>query len=951
MKKKGSAVKRLLSLLLLAATVLTVTIVLICCDDGEGTIPEGTNMDKVLNKPDSLALPEWTAVSGESAKYDIHDDGGLIYNMLSREAEKEGTLHKYDDAQKRKAKLLIDGMEVEFLLPTEFAAYDMVPIDYTITKTNNKTTKIPVSIQAVAYEEAGRYDGSCFDLTLPGNLNIEYEYLGYVTGTVQEGVHQNVQRKNNDSPAAYYPDYKTTDLNPSGTVEAGDLVWLKFKYTNTGNTILDCEGQGNFNIFPQLYKKQADGTWGYVGGTFNQYVRELTYVYPGESREFWCNFLVNFNAEDYGDTAMNIGLLPGEYKVVLTALYRSEFEYNPDANYYHGRTMNVAEYYFTASDAPKNTKPGEVKTINTPAANDLSKKTWLHYFEEFLTTFEQHREGLTHEVTTGRLYLQCAPWTDQIVLKVIHGNPQKIISVKVPVKVDTDSLFIQYDPDNINVIVNEEGHEVPVIVIQSMPDLRANAQVSPYPEETIVNDLLTMMECGANVTSWQGFSWLFDSIANHVSSLSQGSMGTKVNLPGDSLKYALDVCRELGLKSLGLGSYPFGRNTVAMAASWVTRKDFKFKPGSSWAEADYSDPTVATANAIVSLYERSRWGDLYWSDATGRNVYTIEDTRGFMRYEHQCRYGIGDGAKKAFREWLKERYGDIAGVNAAWGTDYKMFLEIDPEKNQPYDDTNFGRWVYYTNTDTPFYEWSPALIDFDIFRTELRVDNYEQMIAEMSEDEGAAIQLRTEGSQFLAAGIDPATTNMHYRQIMYSQLKGAAIAEIIAPSDAITAHCDYTRLALPPSEIRWLTRQYTDNGIISMLLPQYHDMRDIVLNDVYGFDYSGYWNLTDDVAKGAYVHQLTAVYPWWKATYEEGGVPGILWQDFECNGFATETQIKEMKFFKQKIDEMLADPAVQAMTKTDRVNAAESSDAKQSFDPEFIKEMVEKVKAQRAATN
>lgn len=937
MKIGRTGTGRILTACLFAAAVSTS--VLLCCCNG-GNTEKGGNVNKTLNKPGSLALPEYRQVSAESEKYRIHDDGGLIYNALSKEA---GDLTgKYDGAKKRIAKLITDGMEIELKLPTELTAYDMIPIDYRIT--SEKGTRAPLTVEAVAYEEAGRYDGNCFDLTSPGSPDISYEYLGYVTGTVLEGVRNNMQRKNNDTPAAFYPDFTVSDLNPSGTVMSADLVWLKFRYTNTGNTVLDCEGQGNFNIFPRLFKKSTDGSWTDVGGTFNQYIRELTYVYPGESREFYVNFLVGFGAEDYGKTAMNLGLLPGEYKVVLTALYRTELDYNAEVNLYHGRTMNVAEYLFSVSDTAKDTKAGEVRTLSRDAATDSAKRSWLHYFEEFMTTFEQHRNGVSAGVTEGRIYLQCAPWTDQIVIKVIHSDPQKMISVKVPVRVSTDGTEIVYDPDNINVIVNSEGYEEPVICIQSMPDLRANVQISPYPQETIIRDLLTMKECGANVTSWQGFTWLFDSVADQVASTSQGTLGKKVNLPGDSLKYALDVCRGLGLKSLGLASYPYGRNAVASAASWLSKKNYSFMPGSSYAEADYSDPKVAEANAIVSLYERSRWGDLYWSDATGRNVYTIEDTRGLMRYEHQCRYGIGEGSKKAFREWLREKYGTVEALNKAWGSDYSVFLEIDPERDQPYDDTAFGKWVYYTNRNTPFYEWSPAIIDLDIFRTQLRVDSYESFTADMrKQDDGASVQMRTEGSQFIVPGLDPDTTNPHYRQIIYSQLKGAAVAELIAPSDAVSAHCDYTRLAMTPSEVRYLTRKSTDNGIISMLLPQFHDMRDIALNDVYGEDYRGYYNLSDPVAKGAYVHQLTAVFPWWKATYEEGGVPGILWQDFECNGFVTETQIKEMKFFREKLLETLSDPKVAAMRKTDRENFSENVTGKNTYDPEFIRRAVENI--------
>ena len=56
------------------------------------------------------------------------------------------------------------------------------------------------------------------------------------------------------------------------------------------------------------------------------------------------------------------------------------------------------------------------------------------------------------------------------------------------------------------------------------------------------------------------------------------------------------------------------------------------------------------------------------------------------------------------------------------------------------------------------------------------------------------------------------------------------------------------------------------------------------------------------------MHVLTALYPWFKAVYEEGGVPGILWEDYQCDGFATETQKREMRFFKEKLQEAMNTP-------------------------------------------
>ena len=52
------------------------------------------------------------------------------------------------------------------------------------------------------------------------------------------------------------------------------------------------------------------------------------------------------------------------------------------------------------------------------------------------------------------------------------------------------------------------------------------------------------------------------------------------------------------------------------------------------------------------------------------------------------------------------------------------------------------------------------------------------------------------------------------------------------------------------------------------------------------------------------MHVLTAVYPWFKVVYEEGGAPGILWEDLQCDGFVTVTQKAEMRLFKNNLDKV-----------------------------------------------
>jgi hypothetical protein len=98
-----------------------------------------------------------------------------------------------------------------------------------------------------------------------------------------------------------------------------------------------------------------------------------------------------------------------------------------------------------------------------------------------------------------------------------------------------------------------------------------------------------------------------------------------------------------------------------------------------------------------------------------------------------------------------------------------------------------------------------------------------------------------------------------------------------------------------------------EQGITPSYLPQFDNMRDIAINERYGTDYQVHYNLPQP-RKGYMMHCLTAVYPWFQATYEEGGIPGILWEDYQCDGFATETQKREMRFFSQKLGEAISTP-------------------------------------------
>lgn len=296
-------------------------------------------------------------------------------------------------------------------------------------------------------------------------------------------------------------------------------------------------------------------------------------------------------------------------------------------------------------------------------------------------------------------------------------------------------------------------------------------------------------------------------------------------------------------------------------------------------------------------YQFERWGDNFLQNAAGEVTFSVEDTRGWLRLDLHIRYPKGPAVLTAFRKWAAERYRSIDRANAAWGTEYSDWVEIDPEKDQIKN--QFGhRWVYSKDAH-PFRDWSPVVSDWDVFRTELRVHNYQELLSSLRESlPQAALNIRTEGGNVLVAGVDPDSRSLHLRHVYYSQSRCDLIAEVLQKSGTMAYHSDYTTVPYTPSGVRGLTRQAVAQGVTPMWLAHFNHMRDIAINERYGSDdFQRAYNV-DGPVKGAMMHVLAPVFPWWKAVAEEGGAPAMLWQDYECDGFVTESQLKELALFE-----------------------------------------------------
>lgn len=845
--------------------------------------------------------------------YSISSDGGIVYTPLSRESAKTGQAKYYDNAQTVKTIVCLDGITATFDVPKSSVAYDVVPIRYMLSwNKNTGASRFPIALEATAFENESRRRGrDLHDLNLPGKIDLKVEYLGSVTAHLVPGSRNNIKPNMTDKPGSY-PGFKCERLVRSGVVEAGDLIWFKFKYTNTGNTILDPEGAGGWEFCPEIQKLDDKGKWQVFGRPYNLYYRDLTYIYPGESREIWFQFQA-----DGSQTPQSFGLRSGEYKIIFRAVARDLRSQDTYLNLWEGSTVFSAEQPIRVEDKSKKAvvKPIKVTLTDGPGPDKITR--WIHSFEEFMTAFDCHIKKPEGSSISGTLNLQVAPWTKQVVVKLISAGNVSIKTAAVPINVDSESLKVRFNPDNTMCIVRD-GKAEPIIFSQTMADMRANVQIGPYPERHIADRLKEMMDCGVNLISMTSMPWLYDDFNNPLS-----------NHQGDAWKYVLDLSRKYSLAAEAWGAYPYDRATICDIAGAILGRKLNIDTYQTFGypAVSHADPNTPVANAAVWLYQFHRWGDLFYESPECIVPIGVEDTRGWLRQDINMRYQMGELSWKSFQNWTKSRYLTIDAVNAAWESTYKSFDEILPAKVEV---SALGDLV------KPFMEWGQAIADLDEFRTIERAKNYQDTLRIVrNEIPNAYIDMRTEGANVLVDGISPDDPNPHFRHIYYSQRRCALMVDILRKSGTIKFHSDYTTMPYTPCELRKLVRMSVEQGIIPMYMPQFDNMRDIAINDTYGTDYTRDYNISGGKNKGCMMHVLTAVYPWFKAVYEEGGCPGILWEDYQCDGFATVTQKAEMKFFKNKLDEALAAPEAKKWAETLKTPASEwkkGSKALKSFD-------------------
>lgn len=818
--------------------------------------------------------------AGERADADAYmlaSDGGLIYDPLTREGEKTGAVRKYQDTARTGGTLSLGDARLEFSFPQRVTAYDPVPLHYTLRCPDHRRV---LHVSATTFEEEGRRSAApSFDMNLPGRVDVEYTYLGYIAGTPKEGVRPALQADFSDTTGREFPGLELTELCCSGEVPPALHLWFRFSCRNTGDTILDGEGLGSFMFEPVLERRMEDGKFAPCAVPSNLFYRLFDTLYPGESTELYFRF------GPYPGYPMKPGALPtGEYRIVIRGICRSENK-QPDFKriVWSGTPATVSTFSFHVSQQGGMVPP---QPVIKQQVQPSDRNGWLHQYEEFQSSFITSVSRGSEE-ESGSFAVQPAPWNRLLVVRLMEGDGEVVEECCVPIEVESESLKLRLNPAHQGYVRLPDGTREPAVVAQSMADMRGGLALTPYAAENIIGELLDMRRAGINcITTTVAF-------AMEVGAANPAHTGGA----RDAFKFMADVLRVLKMPMEGLISYPFGSGATQQLASACLGRPLSAKPG-------YGDPELVEACRQAAYYGFRRYGDQYWQLGDGRVPLCIEDTRGWIRFDQHNRYPEGEDSLLAFRRWLRERYGTIDSLNTAWGCALASFDEIDPERDG--EPGSFGHKYEYRNPQRLFCDYNAAITDWDVFRTAQRREQYRQIVKSIRcEIPQAGICLRTEGANWLVDGISPRSPNPKHRHILFSQRNTAMIASVLNRDGIITAHSDYTTLPYTPTEVAELTGMSIEQGVMVLHMPQFNRMRDVAVNPRYGSDaYTEAYQLASP-AKAAYINTVTALFPWLQATYENGGIPGILWQDYLCDGYVTATQFRELCFFRRKMKEML----------------------------------------------
>ncbi|KPK58138.1 MAG: hypothetical protein AMK73_09460, partial [Planctomycetes bacterium SM23_32] len=129
--------------------------------------------------------------------------------------------------------------------------------------------------------------------------------------------------------------------------------------------------------------------------------------------------------------------------------------------------------------------------------------------------------------------------------------------------------------------------------------------------------------------------------------------------------------------------------------------------GKTWPQYSYASEEVR------ELFERDFTAYLERMKGFGNVVGVCLHNEPGLHWLTDRIFDYSPPALRRFRVWLRERYGDVAALNAAWGTDYESFDAVEPPRDEP-PVPNIAAWLDWrrANVDfvAEFLQWEQELV-------------------------------------------------------------------------------------------------------------------------------------------------------------------------------------------------------------------------------------------------
>jgi hypothetical protein len=300
-------------------------------------------------------------------------------------------------------------------------------------------------------------------------------------------------------------------------------------------------------------------------------------------------------------------------------------------------------------------------------------------FDEFGHAFI--RRQLTGQEVAAKMNVLMPPWADRLVVRLIKDGQMKAVSV--PVRPSEQSLRLKPAP-NKRWTLNGK----PVFILDSLPRISIE-QMAEVRERLGGDNIVLVCEAELNPNS----EWL-------------------------------QAVRKYGFKIMPVSLGYVRLQRIGEIAGYDLMRGAPSIPGIQ--RVDALDPNfhLAMADVVDKYYEACK--DVLYRTADGMVPICLseEQSYGFPFGGVQpVRWGGSSPANViAFRMWLRAKYHKLAKLNEAWGTEYEDFEEIDPSVLCSLPTTEYP---------DPWKEWGPALEDFDTFRSKIHGEFWTRTVEEI----------------------------------------------------------------------------------------------------------------------------------------------------------------------------------------------------------------------------